>query len=108
MAIHQESQFQRAIVKYLRLRNIFCFSVPNGVHLTTIQSRIAVAEGLLHGVSDLIVITPKEAYFEYGSMRLGAVIFELRKNHKIRTNMIDVAGKYGNSTVAQYIYEGAI
>ena len=53
-------------------------------------------------------ITPKEAYFEYGSMRLGAVIFELRKNHKIRTNMIDVAGKYGNSTVAQYIYEGAI
>ena len=53
-------------------------------------------------------ITPKEAYFEYGSMRLGAVIFELRKNHKIRTNMIDVVGKYGNSTVAQYIYEGAI
>lgn len=53
-------------------------------------------------------ITPKEAYFEYGSMRLGAIIFELRKTHKIRTNMIDVAGKYGNSTVAQYIYEGAI
>ena len=53
-------------------------------------------------------ITPKEAYFEYGSMRLGAVIFELRKNYKIRTNLIDVAGKYGNSTVAQYIYEGAI
>ena len=53
-------------------------------------------------------ITPKEAYFEYGSMRLGAIIFELRKNYKIRTNMIDVAGKYGNSTVAQYIYEGAI
>ena len=53
-------------------------------------------------------ITPKEAYFEYGSMRLGAVIFELRKKYKIRTNMIDVAGKYGNSTVAQYIYEGAI
>ena len=53
-------------------------------------------------------ITPKEAYFEYGSMRLGAIIFELRKAHKIRTNMIDVAGKYGNSTVAQYIYEGAI
>ena len=63
MAIHQESQFQRAIVKYLRLRNIFCFSVPNGVHLTTIQSRIAVAEGLLHGVSDLIVLTPNKVTF---------------------------------------------
>lgn len=63
MAIHHESQFQRAIVKYLRLRNIFCFSVPNGVHLTTIQSRIAVAEGLLHGVSDLIVLTPNKITF---------------------------------------------
>lgn len=53
-------------------------------------------------------ITPLEALNEYGSMRLGAVIFELRKDYKIRTNLIDVAGKYGNSTVAQYVYEGAI
>ena len=53
-------------------------------------------------------ITPKEAYFEYGSMRLGAVIFELRKDYKIRTNMIDVPTRFGNSTVAQYVYEGAI
>ena len=53
-------------------------------------------------------ITPKEAYFEYGSMRLGAIIFDLRKHYKIRTNMIDVAGKYGNSTVAQYVFEGEI
>ena len=53
-------------------------------------------------------ITPKEAYFEYGSMRLGAVIFELLKQYKIRTNLIDVPTKNGNSTVAQYIYEGAI
>ena len=35
-------------------------------------------------------ITPLEALNEYGSMRLGAVIFELRKNYKIRTNLIDV------------------
>lgn len=53
-------------------------------------------------------ITPKEAYFEYGSMRLSSIIFELRKEYKIKTNMIDVAGKYGNSTVAQYVFEGAI
>ena len=63
MPRHLESQFQRAIVKYLRLRKIFCFSVPNGVKLTTIQSKIAVAEGLLHGVSDLIVITPNKVTF---------------------------------------------
>lgn len=51
-------------------------------------------------------ITPKEAYSDYGAMRLSAIIFELRKKHKIKTNLIDVAGKFGNSTVAQYVYEG--
>ncbi len=53
-------------------------------------------------------ITPKEAYFEYGSMRLGAIIFELRKSYKIRTNLIDVPTRFGNSTVAQYVFEGEI
>lgn len=53
-------------------------------------------------------ITPLEALNEYGSMRLGAVIFELRKEHKIKTNLIDVSTRFGNSTVAQYVYEGAI
>ena len=41
-------------------------------------------------------------------MRLGAVIFELRKEHKIDTNLIDVPTRFGNSTVAQYVYKGAI
>lgn len=63
VANYGESQFQRAVVRYLRLRNVFCFSIPNGVHLTTIQSKIAVAEGLLHGVSDLIVLIPNKATF---------------------------------------------
>ena len=36
-------------------------------------------------------ITPLEALREYGSMRLGAIIFDLRKeNHRIKTNMITV------------------
>ena len=65
-------------------------------------------QAILNHLKKFKKITPLEALKEYGSMRLGAVIFELRKQHKIRTNMIDVAGKYGNSTVAQYIYEGAI
>lgn len=63
---------------------------------------------ILNHLKKYKTITPKEAYFEYGSMRLGAVIFELRKDYKIKTNLIDVAGKFGNSTVAQYVYEGAI
>jgi len=51
-------------------------------------------------------ITPLEALQEYGSMRLGAIIFELRKEYKIKTNMIDVAGRFGNATVAEYEFEG--
>lgn len=53
-------------------------------------------------------ITPLEALREYGSMRLGAIIFDLRKQYKIKTNMIDVPTRFGNSTVAQYEYEGEI
>jgi len=63
---------------------------------------------ILNHLKKYKTITPKEAYFEYGSMRLGAVIFELRKDYKIKTNMIDVPTRFGNSTVAQYVYEGAI
>lgn len=62
---------------------------------------------ILEHLKKFKTITPKEAYFEYGSMRLGAVIFELRKDYNIKTNLIDVAGKFGNSTVAQYEFQGA-
>ena len=65
-------------------------------------------QAILNHLKKYRKITPLEALKEYGSMRLGAIIFELRKEHKIKTNLIDVAGKFGNSTVAQYIYEGAI
>ncbi len=64
-------------------------------------------EKVLEHLKKFKTITPKEAYFEYGSMRLGAIIFNLRKEHNIRTQRIDVAGKFGNSVVAQYVYEGA-
>ena len=65
-------------------------------------------EKILNHLKKYRKITPLEALNEYGSMRLGAVIFELRKNYKIRTNLIDVPTRFGNSTVAQYVYEGAI
>lgn len=32
----------------------------------------------------------------------------VNKDYKIRTNLIDVPTRFGNSTVAQYVYEGAI
>lgn len=53
-------------------------------------------------------ITPLEALKEYGSMRLGAIIFNLRKDYRIETNMIDVPTRFGNARVAQYVYKGAI
>lgn len=57
--LYGESQFQQAVVRYLRLNNIFVFSVPNGVKLKLTQARIAVAEGLSRGCSDVIVLLPK-------------------------------------------------
>lgn len=55
---HLESQFQQAVVRYLKLNHIFCFSVPNGTKLKITQARIAKAEGMTAGVSDLIVLLP--------------------------------------------------
>ena len=37
-------------------------------------------EMVLEHLKKYKTITPKEAYFEYGSMRLGAIIFDLRKH----------------------------
>lgn len=56
--LHAESQFQQAIVKYLRIMNIFCFSVPNGQKLKITQAIKAKNEGLTAGVSDLIILLP--------------------------------------------------
>ena len=54
-----ESKFQEAVVKFLRLNKIFCFSVPNGTKLKITQARKAIREGLFAGVSDLIILLPK-------------------------------------------------
>ena len=65
-------------------------------------------QAVLEHLKKYKTITPKEAYFEYGSMRLGAIVFELRKHYKIKTNFIAVPTRFGNATVAQYEYEGEI
>lgn len=53
-------------------------------------------------------ITPMDALRECGSMRLSAIIFDLKKNYKIKTKLIDVPTRFGNATVAEYQYLGAI
>lgn len=65
-------------------------------------------EAVLEHLKKFKKITPMEALNYYGSMRLGAIIFDLRKEYKIKTNMIDVEGRFGNATVAQYEFEGTI
>lgn len=52
-------------------------------------------------------ITPLEALKEYGSMRLGAIIFDLRKDYNIKTNLIEVQTRFGSATVAEYELIGA-
>lgn len=56
---HGESAFQIAVVRFLRSLGYQVFSVPNGTRLKPSQARIAKAEGLTAGVSDLVIMLPK-------------------------------------------------
>lgn len=53
-------------------------------------------------------ITQKKAFEKYGILRLSAVIFRLREGgHKIKTDMIAVKNRYGDTCyVANYKLEG--
>ena len=57
--IHLESNFQIQVVRSLRAAGFLVFSVPNGQRLHLRRAAIAKAEGLLSGVSDLIVVLPR-------------------------------------------------
>ena len=61
--IHQESNFQIAAVRILRTNGYYCFSVPNGQRLERKRARIAVAEGLLSGVSDIVILLKQKPVF---------------------------------------------
>lgn len=60
---HDESNFQIAVVNFLRSRGYFVFSVPNGQRLNLLRAKLAVREGLMSGVSDLIIVLPGKVYF---------------------------------------------
>ena len=42
-------------------------------------------------------ITPIEALNMYASFRLGAIIFELRKEHYINTELVNTKNKFGKA-----------
>ena len=60
---HGESDFQKAVVRFLRNQNIYCFSVPNANKVSYITGKYRRAEGTLSGVSDIIILLPRRAVF---------------------------------------------
>lgn len=61
--MHPESNFQIAAVRMLRANGYYCFSVPNGQRLERKRAKIAVAEGLLAGASDIIILLKQKPVF---------------------------------------------
>ncbi|MFI3322593.1 MAG: VRR-NUC domain-containing protein [Rikenellaceae bacterium] len=63
---HIESKLQQICVRWFRLQypklsGVF-FAVPNGGYRNKIEGGILKAEGVLAGVSDLILLTPSSLY----------------------------------------------
>ena len=66
---HLESRLQAACVRWARYQYPVCrkmlFSVPNGIHTSATQAQVAYAEGLVAGVSDLILLHPSADHRYY-------------------------------------------
>lgn len=60
---HDESNFQIGVVNHLRWAGFYVFAVPNGQRLNLLRAKLAVREGLMSGVSDLILLLPGKVYF---------------------------------------------
>lgn len=62
-----ESLIQQAIHEYLTVKHIFHFSVPNGMllggHNNFALMQMLKREGLMNGVSDLIIVTKEKILF---------------------------------------------
>jgi hypothetical protein len=63
---HEESQTQRACVKWFRLvypkLSRLLFAVPNGGKRGIREAAIMKAEGVVSGVADLLLLVPKGGY----------------------------------------------
>lgn len=65
-------------------------------------------QAVLEHLKKYKTITPLEALRDYGSMNLGIIIFDLRKQYKIKTNFVAIQTKLGNTTITQYEYGGKL
>ena len=60
---HLEDNIQRAIVRYLRLKGILVFAVPNGGSRNAREAHNLKLSGVLAGVSDLVILMQNRAVF---------------------------------------------
>ena len=60
---HIEDNLQRTIIRYLRLKGIMVFAVPNGGSRNVREAHNLKLSGVLAGVSDLIILMQKRAVF---------------------------------------------
>lgn len=60
---HAEADFQIGVVHFLRRAGHFVFAVPNGGSRNIIEAANLKAQGVMAGVSDLILLLPKKVYF---------------------------------------------
>lgn len=60
---NEESKVQQAIVKYLDMRKVFHFAVPNGGKRNKVTASIMKAEGVKAGIPDICIIYDGQAYF---------------------------------------------
>lgn len=67
MSRHLESQMQISCVNWFRYQfpqyQKLLFSVPNGGRRTATEAKILKAEGVVAGVSDLILLVPSAGFF---------------------------------------------
>lgn len=60
---HAEADFQIGVVRFLRRAGHFVFAVPNGGSRNIIEAANLKAQGVMAGVSDLILLLPNKVYF---------------------------------------------
>lgn len=60
---HDEANFQTGVVRFLRMAGHFVFAVPNGGSRNLREAVNLKAQGVMAGVSDLILLIPGKVYF---------------------------------------------
>lgn len=60
---HAEADFQIGVVRFLRMAGHYVFAVPNGGSRNVIEAANLKAQGVMAGVSDLILLLPHKVYF---------------------------------------------